>query len=157
MRESAGLLLYRVRDTAIEVLLVHPGGPFWARRDEGAWTIPKGEFDASGEAPLAAARREFREETGGEVDGPFHALQPVRQAGGKRVHAFAVEADFDPSGLASNTFELEWPPRSGRRQQFPEIDRAAWFTLPQAALKLNPAQRVWLGEIVNQVTGSRDT
>lgn len=156
MRESAGLLLYRVRDAAIEVLLVHPGGPFWSRRDEGAWTVPKGEFDAAGEAPLAAARREFREETGSEVDGRFHALPPVRQAGGKRVHAFAVESDFDPAGLASNTFELEWPPHSGRRQQFPEIDEAAWFTLPQAALKLNPAQRAWLDEI-GALVASRDT
>ena len=155
MAQSAGLLLYRVRDAALEVLLVHPGGPFWTRRDDGAWTIPKGEFEA-GEAPLAAARREFREETGREVEGRFHALEPIRQAGGKRVHAFAVEADFDPAGLASNTFELEWPPRSGRRQRFPEIDRAAWFTLAQAAVKVNPAQRRWLGEIT-RLAASRAT
>ena len=146
MRESAGLLLYRVRDSGIEVLLVHPGGPFWARRDEGAWTIPKGEFDAS-EAPLAAARREFLEETGAAVEGRFDALPAVRQAGGKRVHAFAVEADFDPATLSSNRFEIEWPPRSGRMQQFPEVDRAAWFSFAEAALKINPAQRAWLAEI----------
>ena len=146
MRQSAGLLLYRVRETGIEVLLVHPGGPFWARRDEGAWTIPKGEFDAN-EAPLAAARREFLEETGAAVEGRFTALTPVRQAGGKRVHAFAVEADFDPATLMSNTFEIEWPPRSGRMQHFPEVDRAAWFTVAEAATKMHSAQRVWLGEI----------
>lgn len=146
MRQSAGLLLYRPRESGIEVLLVHPGGPFWARRDEGAWTIPKGEFDAD-EAPLAAARREFVEETGADVDGRFIALAPVRQAGGKRVHAFAVEADFDPATLTSNTFEIEWPPRSGRLQRFPEVDRASWFSLEEAAIKLHPAQRAWLAEL----------
>jgi predicted NUDIX family NTP pyrophosphohydrolase len=157
MRQSAGLLLFRVRDSGVEVMLVHPGGPFWARRDEGAWTIPKGEFDAN-ESPLAAARREFREETGTDVDvdGPFHALQPVRQAGGKHVHAFAVEADFDAATLASNTFELEWPPRSGRLQRFPEVDRAAWFTLAHAAAKLHPAQRPWLDEIATVVLPARN-
>ena len=154
MRQSAGLLLYRVRESGIEVLLVHPGGPFWARRDEGAWTIPKGEFEAN-EAPLAAARREFLEETGSAVDGRFDALAPVRQAGGKRVHAFAIEAEFDPATLASNTFEIEWPPRSGRLQHFPEIDRAAWFTLAEAASKMHPAQRAWLPEI--QRLGFRGT
>ena len=157
MRESAGLLLYRVRDAAIEVLLVHPGGPFWTRRDEGAWTIPKGEFDASVETALAAARREFREETGSDVDGRFHALQPIRQASGKRVHAFAIEADFDPAALSSNTFELEWPPRSGRLQRFPEVDRAAWFMLGPAALKLNPAQRAWLADVATLVATPRGT
>ena len=146
MRQSAGLLLYRVRKSSVEVLLVHPGGPFWARRDDGAWTIPKGEFE-SDEAPLAAARREFLEETGAAVQGRFDALTPVRQAGGKRVHAFAIEAEFDPATLASNTFEIEWPPRSGRMQRFPEIDRAAWFTFAEAASKMHPAQRVWLAEI----------
>jgi predicted NUDIX family NTP pyrophosphohydrolase len=156
MRQSAGLLLYRVRDATIEVMLVHPGGPFWARRDEGAWTIPKGEFDAS-ESPLAAARREFREETGADVEGPFHALQPVRQPGGKRVHAFAVAADFDPATLVSNTFELEWPQRSGVLQRFPEIDRAAWFTVEQAASKLHSAQRAWLEELVTHATPLGDT
>jgi len=156
MRQSAGLLLYRIRDATIEVMLVHPGGPFWARRDEGAWTIPKGEFDAN-EAPLAAARREFREETGADVEGPFHALQPVRQAGGKRVLAFAVEADFDPATIASNTFEIEWPPRSGRLQRFPEIDQAAWFTVAQAGAKLHPAQRAWLDEVATLAVRSRNT
>ncbi len=155
MRQSAGLLLYRVRDAVIEVMLVHPGGPFWARRDDGVWTIPKGEFDAN-ESPLTAARREFREETGADVAGPFHTLQPVRQAGGKRVHAFAVAADFDPATLASNTFEIEWPPRSGHLQRFPEVDSAAWFTLAQAATKLHPAQRAWLEELATHLA-SRNT
>ena len=146
MRQSAGLLLYRIRDLVVEVVLAHPGGAFWGRGDEGAWTIPKGEFDAI-EAPLAAALREFREETGAVIEGTFHALPPIRQAGGKRVYAFAVEADFDPAMLTSNTFELEWPPRSGRLQRFPEIDRAAWFTVEQAATNLHPAQRAWLDEV----------
>ena len=146
MRQSAGLLLYRVRESGIEVLLVHPGGPFWVRRDEGAWSIPKGEFEAN-EAPLAAARREFLEETGAAVGGRFDALTPVRQAGGKRVHAFAIEAEFDPATLASNTFEIEWPPRSGRVQHFPEIDRAEWFTVADAASRMHPAQRAWLAEV----------
>jgi predicted NUDIX family NTP pyrophosphohydrolase len=147
MRQSAGLLLYRGTRPDIEVLLVHPGGPFWARRDEGAWTIPKGEF-AADEPPLDAARREFREETGADVDGPFHALNPVRLAGGKRVHAFAVRGDFDPAALVSNTFTIEWPPRSGRRQAFPEVDRAQWYGIDEARTKLHPAQRPWLGEVL---------
>jgi len=146
MRQSAGLLMYRGSSPGLEVMLVHPGGPFWARRDEGAWTIPKGEF-SDGESPLAAARREFREETGAEVEGHFHPLQPVRLAGGKRLHAFAVRGDFDPATLVSNTFTIEWPPRSGRMRSFPEVDRAKWFGLDEALLKLHPAQRPWLGEL----------
>lgn len=143
MRESAGILLYRIERGELEVLLVHPGGPFWARRDEGAWTIPKGEV-GDGETPITAACREFREETGAMIEGPFALLPPVRQAGGKRVHAFAVRGAFDPRRLVSSTFEIEWPPRSGRRARFPEVDRAAWFTQAEAASKLNPAQRAWL-------------
>lgn len=152
MRQSAGLVLYRVRHGVIEVLLVHPGGPFWVKRDDGAWTIPKGELDA-GEVPLQAARREFREETGLDVEGPFHPLPPVRQAGGKRVHAFAVEGDCDATALTSATFELEWPPRSGRVQRFPEVDRAAWFTIAQASQKLNVSQRLWLDALPGLVAG----
>jgi len=147
MRQSAGLLLYRGTRPHLEVLLVHPGGPFWARRDEGAWTIPKGEF-AEDESPLDAARREFREETGAEVEGPFHSLDPVRLAGGKRVHAFAARGDFDPAALVSNTFTIEWPPRSGRRQAFPEVDRAQWYGIDEARAKLHPAQRPWLEELL---------
>lgn len=153
MRQSAGLLLYRGAPPHLEVLLVHPGGPFWARRDEGAWTIPKGEF-AEGESPLAAARREFREETGVDVDGPFDALQPVRLAGGKRVHAFAVRADFDPAALVSNTFTIEWPPRSGRMQSFPEVDRAHWYPLEEAARKLHPAQAAWLPALLEMIAST---
>ncbi len=136
---SAGLLLYRVREDEPEVFLVHPGGPLWARRDTGAWSIPKGE-PGKEEDLLAAARREFAEETGLTVEGEFRALAPVRQAGGKLVHAFAVRGDCDPATIASNTFEMEWPRRSGRLREFPEVDRAGWFTLDEAKRKLNPAQ-----------------
>jgi predicted NUDIX family NTP pyrophosphohydrolase len=138
-KRSAGLLLHRRREGALEVLLVHPGGPFWEKRDLGAWSIPKGEIDA-GEEPLAAARREVEEETGLCASGPFEALGSVRQRGGKDVLAWAAAADFDPAQLRSATFELEWPPRSGRRRQFPEVDRAAWFTLPEARRRILPAQ-----------------
>lgn len=146
MRKSAGILVYRRRSGAIEVLLVHPGGPFWARKDAGAWTIPKGELQP-GEAPLACARREFTEETGAVIDGDFVALPPVRQAGGKEVTAFAIEGDFDPHALRSHTFALEWPPRSGRVSTYPEVDRAQWFTLDEAAQRINPAQASWLAAV----------
>jgi predicted NUDIX family NTP pyrophosphohydrolase len=152
VRQSAGLLLYPTSSARLEVLLVHPGGPFWARRDEGAWTIPKGEFDAA-ESPLAAAQREFREETGGAVEGPFVPLAPVRLAGGKRVYAFAVRADFDTAKLQSNRFTIEWPPRSGRMMSFPEIDRAEWFALEEARSKLNVAQRAWVDELAGKLSG----
>ena len=150
-RQSAGLLVHRTRDGALEVFLVHPGGPFWKNKDAGAWSIPKGEFDAS-EEPLAAARREFEEETGSAVDGPFHALTPCKQKGGKVVHAFAVRADIDAAAIRSNTFEAEWPPRSGQYRTFPEVDRAAWFTIEEAALRINPAQRALLEELRRIVT-----
>ncbi len=135
---SAALLLYRRRGE-LEVLLVHPGGPFWAKKDLGAWSLPKGEI-ADGEPPLEAARREFREETGLTVDGEFTPLQPIRQKGGKTVVAWAVAGDFDPSHLKSNTFSIEWPPKSGRVQSFPEVDRAAWFTLPEARTRILSGQ-----------------
>lgn len=137
---SAGILLYRRRSGALEVLLVHPGGPFWARRDAGAWSLPKGEY-GSGEDPLAAARREFAEELGiSPPDGPGHELGQIRQKSGKSVSAWALEGDLDVEAVMSNTFELEWPPRSGRREQFPEVDRAQWFSLHEARAKVNPAQ-----------------
>jgi predicted NUDIX family NTP pyrophosphohydrolase len=145
-KQSAGLLLFRESHGAIEVLLVHPGGPFWARKDAGAWSIPKGEFDA-GEEPLTAARREFEEETGQAVTGEFIALQPVRQPSGKVVHAWAVRADFDPARLRSNTFTIEWPPKSGRSREFPEVDRAAWFALDEARKKIQPGQRPLLDQL----------
>jgi predicted NUDIX family NTP pyrophosphohydrolase len=139
-KQSAGLLLYRRGGPGVlDVFLVHPGGPFWARKDDGAWTIPKGEPDP-GEEPLAAAVREFREETGFEVDGPFAPLPPVRQSGGKVVTAFAVEGDCDPAQLRSGTFPLEWPPRSGRFVDTPEVDRGAWFALDEARVKLLKGQ-----------------
>jgi predicted NUDIX family NTP pyrophosphohydrolase len=137
---SAGLLLYRRREGRIEVLLGHMGGPFWARKDERAWSIPKGEHPEAEDA-LAAARREFAEETGTPPpDGPTLDLGEVRQSGGKRVTAWAVEGDLDPATVKSNTFLLEWPPRSGRRQEFPEIDRAGWFDLDTARRKIVKGQ-----------------
>jgi predicted NUDIX family NTP pyrophosphohydrolase len=139
-RRSAGLLAWRVRDGAAQVLLAHPGGPFWARRDEGVWTIPKGEID-DGEDPLDAAKREFAEETGVALDGAFVALPPCRLRSGKTVIAWAVEADLDVARLRSNTFDVEWPPRSGRVARFPEIDRYAYFALDEAERKLNAGQR----------------
>jgi predicted NUDIX family NTP pyrophosphohydrolase len=146
-RTSAGILLYRLRPGGPEVLLVHPGGPFWARKDEGAWSIPKGEFEA-GEDPLAVARREFEEELGSPVSGRFHALGPQQQRGGKRVQAWAVEGDLDAGAIRSNHFTLEWPPRSGQYREFPEVDRAAWFTLAEAQRKLNPGQAGFLQQLL---------
>jgi|SRR5215472_10989634 len=136
---SAGLLLYRLRQGAPEVFLVHPGGPFWTRKDAGAWSIPKGEA-AAGEELLAAAQREFREETGLAVAGHFRALAPVRQPSGKVVHAWAIEADCDASAIRSNAFEMEWPPHSGKKQAFPEVDRAAWLDLATARGKITRGQ-----------------
>jgi predicted NUDIX family NTP pyrophosphohydrolase len=145
-KESAGLLLYRRCRGALEVFLVHPGGPFWAKKDVGAWSIPKGETEP-GEERLARARREFAEETGHEIDGAFRALAPVRQSGGKIVHAWAVEGDCDTDAIASNSFTIEWPPRSGRMQSFPEVDRAGWFTLPLARQKILKSQLPLLDEL----------
>ncbi len=134
----------------MDVLLVHPGGPIWAKRDAGAWSIPKGEPEA-GEDPLTAARREFAEELGRGVDGTFIPLSAVRQPGGKVVHAWAVEADFDTSSITSNTFSMEWPPRSGRQQAFPEIDRAEWFPLDVARQKILAGQAPLLDELMRLV------
>jgi predicted NUDIX family NTP pyrophosphohydrolase len=139
-QRSAGILLYRNRGGTIEVLLVHPGGPFWARKDDGAWSIPKGEY-SSDEDGLAAARREFAEETGTRVDGEAIALGAFRQSSAKTVDAWAIEGDFDPATLKSNTFTLEWPPRSGKTREVPEVDRAQWFTPEEAARKLLKGQR----------------
>jgi len=139
-KQSAGVLLYRLRDAAPQVFLVHPGGPFWAKKDAGAWSIPKGEA-APGEDLLACAQREFAEETGVALAGPFLPLAPIKQSGAKVVHAWALEGDCDAAAIKSNTFDLEWPPRSGRIQAFPEIDRAGWFGLALAREKINPGQR----------------
>lgn len=152
-KASAGLLIYRRQPGGPEVFLVHPGGPFFARKDDGAWSIPKGEFDP-GEDPLAAAKREFAEETGlAPPAGEFRPLAPVRQAGGKLVHAFAVEGDCDPAAIRSNPFTIEWPPRSGRRQTFPEVDRAAWFPLAAARTKLIRGQVALLDELATLLRG----
>jgi len=140
---SAGILLYRFRNAELEVFLVHPGGPFWAKKDAGSWSIPKGEY-REGEDALAAAKREFAEETGAPLGEDFLTLGEVKQAGGKVVKAWAVRHDFDPELLKSNTFQMEWPPRSGRMQEFPEVDSAGWFTLPLAHEKLLTAQREFL-------------
>lgn len=137
---SAGMMMYRRRGGRIEVLLVHPGGPFWRNRDLGAWSIPKGEYEA-GEEPLEAARREFQEELGQRPGGKAHFLGEIRQGGGKRVAAFAAAGDLDTAALTSNHFEIEWPPRSGQRQRFPEVDRAEWFPLPLARGKILAGQR----------------
>ena len=144
--ESAGVLMFKRQDGTLLVLLVHPGGPFWRRKHAGAWTIPKGERMA-GEDPEATARREFAEELGTTLAGPLLSLGRVRQKGGKQVDAFTLEGDFDVDHIAGNTFEIEWPPRSGRRQSFPEVDRAAWFTLDQAREKINAAQRELLDRL----------
>jgi predicted NUDIX family NTP pyrophosphohydrolase len=146
-RRSAGIVLWRRRGGDIEVLLGHMGGPYWARKDRGAWTIPKGEVEA-GEEPLAVAVREFAEELGVPVPaGQFVDLGEVRQSGGKIVRAWSVEGDFDPETMVSNTFELEWPPRSGRMQAFPEIDRAAWFDAPTARIKVVTGQRALIDRV----------
>lgn len=147
---SAGILLFRSPGGAIEVLLVHPGGPLWAKKDEGAWSIPKGEVE-DGEEPLACALREFEEEMGAAValppEGPIE-LGSVRQKGGKVVCCWAAEGEFDPAGLRSNTFKMEWPPRSGIEREFPEVDRAEWFGIERAREKINAAQAEFLSRLV---------
>jgi len=138
--------MYRHDDDGLRVLLAHPGGPFWRNRDEGAWTVPKGEAGA-GEAPEHVARREFEEELGAAVTGPLTPLGSLRQSGGKWVEAFAIEGEFDVGSLRSNEFPLEWPPRSGRIVSFPEVDRAAWFTLAEARRRILPGQQVLLDRL----------
>ena len=140
-QRSAGILLYRRRArSGIEVLLVHPGGPFWARKDEGAWSLPKGTYEP-GEDPLAAARREFAEETGAQAEGELIALGAFRQSSAKIVDVWAIEGEFDPATLSSNTFPMEWPPKSGKMREVPEVDRAEWFTPEAAARKILKGQR----------------
>ena len=146
-KTSAGLLLFRRRGPGIEVLLVHPGGPFWAKKDDGAWSIPKGELDG-GEEPLAAAVRECQEELGVPVSGEFLPLVPLKQPSGKLVLAWAAATDFEPHALRSNTFEMEWPPRSGRRQEFPEVDRAAWYAPQLAKRKILKGQAPFIDQLL---------
>ncbi|HUJ74117.1 MAG TPA: NUDIX domain-containing protein [bacterium] len=149
-KKSAGLLVHRLREGRLQVLLVHPGGPFWARKEQHCWSIPKGEIQA-GEEPLDAAVREFQEETGCAASGPYMPLAPVVQAGGKTVLAWAVQGDFDPSQLRSNAFSMEWPPRSGRLQEFPEVDRAAWFEIPVAKERILKGQIGLLDQLAGLV------
>jgi predicted NUDIX family NTP pyrophosphohydrolase len=138
--------MYRTRDGKIEVLLVHPGGPFWAKKDLGAWSIPKGAPGA-GEDLLVAAKREFAEETGAVATGTFVALAPAKQPGGKVVHAWAFQGDLDPAGVRSNSVTIEWPPGSGRQASFPEVDRAAWFTIEEARRRILPGQAPLLDQL----------
>jgi predicted NUDIX family NTP pyrophosphohydrolase len=152
-RVSAGLLMYRRRGDTLEVLLVHPGGPFWANKDLGAWTIPKGEV-AEGEDELATAQREFEEETGFRPNGPFQALGSVRQKAGKIVHAWAFEGDGDPAAIRSNAYRVEWPPGSGQWQTYPEVDRAEWFDLDEGRRRINPAQAELLDRLETLAGGA---
>jgi len=154
-KRSAGLLLYRKRGEGIEVLLVHPGGPFWADRDAGSWSVPKGEVEI-GEEALAVARREFEEETGHSPPaGEPIDLGEIRQASGKVVHAWAVEGDLDPARVTSNTFMMEWPPRSGRQQEFPEVDRAQWFEPDDARRRMNSAQAELVDRLLARLPEAR--
>ena len=149
-KTTAGLLLYR-RHGELEIFLVHPGGPFWARKDVGAWSLPKGEI-GEGEDPLQAAKREFSEETGFSIDGEFRRLNPVKQSGGKIVHAWAIEADCDPAQVRSNLFSMEWPPKSGQKKEFPEVDRAGWFTIPEARKRILAAQIGFIDQLISFLT-----
>jgi predicted NUDIX family NTP pyrophosphohydrolase len=150
MKRSAGILAWRRREGEPELFLVHPGGPFWKNKDDGAWSIPKGGIDP-GEDPLTAAQREFEEETGQTIAGDFAPLDPVKIASGKAIEAWAIEHDLDAESVASNSFEIEWPPRSGRKQAFPEVDRAAWFSGPVALQKITPGQVPLLVQLLERL------
>jgi predicted NUDIX family NTP pyrophosphohydrolase len=151
-KQSAGLLMYRRRNGVLEFFLVHPGGPFWAKKELGAWSLPKGEFGAD-EDPFAAARREFKEETGLHATGDFIALPPIKQPGGKVLYAWAFEGDCEPEAIHSNTFSLEWPPRSGRQQEFPEVDRAGWFHFEEAIARILKGQAGFLEALHELLSG----
>jgi predicted NUDIX family NTP pyrophosphohydrolase len=150
-KTSAGILLYKKVQGALQVFLVHPGGPYFARKDEGVWSIPKGEID-EGEDPLAAARREFEEETGCRPEGGLIPLSPVKQKGGKTVLSWSVEGGCDAGTISSNTFTIEWPTGSGRMQEYPEVDRAGWFTVEEAKRKIHPAQAALIDELCSKVS-----
>jgi len=152
-KRSAGLLMYRRREGIVEVFLVHPGGPFWARKDLGSWSVPKGEY-VPDENPLAAARREFEEETGITARGDFRELTEIKQKGGKLLKIWAFEGDCDPREIKSNTFTMEWPPRSNKTQEFPEVDRAAWFSLQEAEEKILEGQKPLLDELAEMLSPS---
>jgi predicted NUDIX family NTP pyrophosphohydrolase len=149
-KRSAGILAWRRRPDGPEVFLVHPGGPFWKNKDDGAWSIPKGEIDPD-EEPLGAAQREFEEETGHKIGGTFTALSPVKIASGKVIEAWAIEHDLDASAITSNSFEIEWPPRSGKKQAFPEVDRAAWFPAADALKKINKGQAPLVAQFLERL------
>lgn len=153
MRKSAGIVLYRLRNNYLEVFLVHPGGPYWKDREEGAWSIPKGEF-GEGDDPLATARREFREETGKEINGGFMELGKVQQKGGKLVYAWGVEGDLDAEHIKSNTFRQEWPYKSGKWITVPEVDKGGWFSVEEARQKINPAQFDFIDRLVQLLKDS---
>ncbi len=153
---SAGILLYRFVSGRLEIFLVHPGGPFWAKRDKGSWSIPKGEL-SEGTEPLETAKREFLEETGAPIDGDFIELTPVRQGGGKLVFAWAVRGDIDASSVRSNTFSMEWPPRSGKQQLFPEVDRGEWFSVSDALERILDGQAGLIGELRRKLGAGGDT
>jgi predicted NUDIX family NTP pyrophosphohydrolase len=149
VKKSAGILLYRFRDSTLQVFLVHPGGPFWAKKDNGAWSIPKGEF--TNEDPLEAAKREFKEETGKDITAELFPLTPLKQKSGKVIHAFAGNQDLDEKEIASNAFSIEWPPRSGKMVEFPEIDKGEWFTVTTAKEKLSGSQGGFLDELLKRL------
>lgn len=150
--KSAGILLYRFAGPFAEVFLVHPGGPFWAKKDEGAWSVPKGEFE-SDEDPLTAAKREFNEETGFVAEGNFIPLTPVKLKSAKFIYAWALEMNVDAAGIKSNLFEMEWPPRSGKKKSFPEVDKAMWFNIDDAKQKINSGQLPLIVELETIITG----
>ncbi len=150
MKQSAGILLYRIREGETQFFLVHPGGPFFAKKNEGWWTIPKGEL-MENEAPLDAAIREFEEETGHKPNPPFAELQPVIQKGGKKVLCWAAEGDLDPEMITSNTFETEWPPKTGRKATYPEVDKAGWYSLAEAKTLINERQMALLEELTRMI------
>jgi len=152
-KRSAGILMYRRGTQGLELLLVHPGGPFWAKKDLGAWSIPKGEYSET-EDPLAVAMREFEEETGTHPRGELRPLGELTQPGRKVVTAFALEGDFDPATLKSNTFDMEWPPKSGRKASFPEVDRAQWFSPEMAREKILQGQREFIARLLEMVSSS---
>jgi predicted NUDIX family NTP pyrophosphohydrolase len=155
-KHSAGILMYRFQEGVIEVFLVHPGGPFWAKKDDGAWSIPKGEFNFEEEDALEAAKREFEEETGFLVDGSFIPLDTVIQSGSKMVHAWAIEGNCDPAKIKSNTFQMEWPPRSGKYQEFPEVDRVKWFDINTAKTKLLKGQVAFLERLIKEIKKDKE-
>ena len=149
-KRSAGILLYRKVNHVLQVFLVHPGGPFWKNKDDGAWSVPKGEYEDN-EDPLTAAKREFYEETGHDIEEDFIELKPIKQKSGKIVQAWAIEGDIDPANIKSNLFEVEWPPKSGKMKSFAEVDRAGWFTVDEAKVKMNAGQVGLVEELLQLV------